>query len=129
LIVSNRDELRRRFIKAESTLFRVRYNTDDPIEREEFLNSRDFGWQQGSGYPNVGFKLNLLPQVSTAEKTQYAKELQAALPPSRIPMHAVEMEFRKVIRRFVLIAILRSLKYHRCIGHGCPISLKRGGCS
>ncbi|KAI0797895.1 DNA primase large subunit [Abortiporus biennis] len=38
------EELRRRFVKAEMALFRVRYDSDDAIEREEFLNSRDFDW-------------------------------------------------------------------------------------
>lgn len=39
-----REELRRRFIKAEVILFRVRYDSDDFLEKEEFLNSRDFDW-------------------------------------------------------------------------------------
>jgi len=39
-----REELRRRFVKAETTLFRVRYDSDDTSEKEEFLNSRDFDW-------------------------------------------------------------------------------------
>ncbi|KAJ7097988.1 eukaryotic and archaeal DNA primase, large subunit-domain-containing protein [Mycena belliarum] len=38
------EELRRRFIKAETTLFKVRYETDDTTEREKFLSSRDFNW-------------------------------------------------------------------------------------
>jgi DNA primase large subunit len=42
--MSNSEELRRRFVKAESALFRVRYDTDDRSEREGFLNSRDFNW-------------------------------------------------------------------------------------
>lgn len=39
-----REDLRRRFIKAETSLFRVRYDTDDSKEREAFLKSRDFNW-------------------------------------------------------------------------------------
>jgi hypothetical protein len=39
-----REELRRRFVKAETILFRVRYDIDDSSEKEEFLNSRDFDW-------------------------------------------------------------------------------------
>lgn len=31
-------------MKAETTLFRVRYDSDDTSEKEEFLNSRDFDW-------------------------------------------------------------------------------------
>ena len=42
---SVREELRRRFIKAELALFKVRYETDDTQEREAFLQSRDFGWE------------------------------------------------------------------------------------
>lgn len=39
-----RDDLRRRFVKAESTLFKVRYEREIPSERERFLQSRDFNW-------------------------------------------------------------------------------------
>lgn len=39
-----REDLRRRFVKAEMALFRIRYDSDDRVEREEFLSSRDFDW-------------------------------------------------------------------------------------
>lgn len=42
------EELRRRFVKAEMALFRVRYETDDAKEREAFMRSRDFGWTEVS---------------------------------------------------------------------------------
>ncbi|KII88643.1 hypothetical protein PLICRDRAFT_111442 [Plicaturopsis crispa FD-325 SS-3] len=61
------EELRRRFVKAETTLFRVRYEDDDTRERAQFLNSRSFGW---------------IP-VDKAEKEQWRKELSAASPPNR----------------------------------------------
>jgi DNA primase large subunit len=32
--------LKRRFVKAETTLFRVRYETDDSLERAEFLQAQ-----------------------------------------------------------------------------------------
>ncbi|KAI0665152.1 DNA primase large subunit [Cubamyces menziesii] len=38
------EELRRRFVKAETTLFRVRWFTDDHAEREAFLRTRNFDW-------------------------------------------------------------------------------------
>jgi hypothetical protein len=38
--------LRRRFVKAEIALFRVRYESDDAKERELFLKSRDFQWNE-----------------------------------------------------------------------------------
>ena len=39
-----REDLRRRFVKAELALFKVRYDSDDRTEKEEFLNSREFDW-------------------------------------------------------------------------------------
>lgn len=38
------EELRRRFVKAETTLFQVRYDEDHIPERIEFINSLNFGW-------------------------------------------------------------------------------------
>ncbi|KAG8693896.1 hypothetical protein FRC09_010204, partial [Ceratobasidium sp. 395] len=37
------EELRRRFVKAETMLFKVRWETDDRNERDRFLNSLDIG--------------------------------------------------------------------------------------
>jgi len=42
------EELRRRFVKAEGTLFKVRWDTDDRKERADWLRSRDFGWVEVS---------------------------------------------------------------------------------
>ena len=41
---SDREELRKRFVKAETALFRVRYNSDDTIERQQFLTFMKFDW-------------------------------------------------------------------------------------
>ncbi|KAJ3811604.1 DNA primase, large subunit [Lentinula lateritia] len=38
------EELRRRFIRTETTLFRIRFETDDSNERRAFLDSKDFNW-------------------------------------------------------------------------------------
>ncbi|KAF9005580.1 eukaryotic and archaeal DNA primase, large subunit-domain-containing protein [Cyathus striatus] len=62
------EDLRRRFVKAESTLFRVRYETDDYREREQFLNSRDFNW---------------IP-VTDSEKQEYRKELFSCYPGAKV---------------------------------------------
>jgi len=43
------EELRKRFVKAEGTLFKVKWETDDRKERAEWLKSRDFGWIEVSG--------------------------------------------------------------------------------
>ncbi|KAG6850627.1 hypothetical protein H0H93_010819 [Arthromyces matolae] len=74
-----REDLRRRFVKAESTLFRLRYDKDDSDERELFLHSRDFNWIS----------------VDTAEKTRYKKELSACYQGGRqdsVREHAFESE-------------------------------------
>ncbi|KAG6845447.1 hypothetical protein H0H87_009355 [Tephrocybe sp. NHM501043] len=61
------EDLRQRFVKAESTLFRVRYDGDATSERELFLNSRDFNWAA----------------VDAAEKAKYRKELFACFQGSK----------------------------------------------
>jgi len=38
------EELRKRFVKAETALFRVRYDADDTQERQQFLKSMKFDW-------------------------------------------------------------------------------------
>lgn len=60
------EELRRRFIKAEGTLFKVRWETDDSKERVEWLRSRDFGWIE----------------VSEQEKSELEPLLKACTPPA-----------------------------------------------
>ncbi|GLB34126.1 putative DNA primase [Lyophyllum shimeji] len=62
------EDLRRRFVKAETTLFKIRYDGDDHVEREMFLSSRDFDW---------------IP-VDTAEKAEHRKELLASYQGSKI---------------------------------------------
>ena len=44
-----REDLRKRFVKAETTLFKLRYATDLNVEKEAFLRSWDFGWEQVRG--------------------------------------------------------------------------------
>ena len=41
---SDREELRKRFVKVETALFRVRYDADDTQERQQFLKSMKFDW-------------------------------------------------------------------------------------
>ncbi|KAG6891692.1 hypothetical protein C0992_010095 [Termitomyces sp. T32_za158] len=62
------EDLRRRFVKAESTLFRVRYDGDATGERELFLNSRDFNWIA----------------VDATEKAKHRKQLLACYSGSKI---------------------------------------------
>ncbi|KAG8217804.1 DNA primase, large subunit [Butyriboletus roseoflavus] len=55
------EELRRRFVKAETTLFKVRYEMDDKTELAAFLESQRFEWDK----------------VEKLERDQFAKELKA----------------------------------------------------
>ena len=41
-----REELRRRFVKAETALFRVRYGSDLADERDQFLRFMKFDWSK-----------------------------------------------------------------------------------
>ncbi|KAJ7285907.1 eukaryotic and archaeal DNA primase, large subunit-domain-containing protein [Mycena rebaudengoi] len=68
------EELRRRFVKAETTLFRVRYETDDSKERELFLASRDFNWIA----------------VDRDEKEKYKTELLASYQGSKVERERLE---------------------------------------
>lgn len=45
-LLDDREDLRRRFVKAEMTLFKLRYETDDSTEKAAFLSSRNFDWIQ-----------------------------------------------------------------------------------
>ncbi|EGN95426.1 hypothetical protein SERLA73DRAFT_94824 [Serpula lacrymans var. lacrymans S7.3] len=64
------EELRRRFIKAETTLFKVRYELDDTEERRTFLSSLTFGWEEvnasevkdvDKNFPEAEKLVNLVP--------------------------------------------------------------------
>lgn len=39
------EELRQRFIHAETTLFKIRYNTDDAKDRQAFIESLNLAWE------------------------------------------------------------------------------------
>jgi DNA primase large subunit len=64
LAFSSTEDLRRRFSRLESMLFRLRYKADDPRERQEFVNSLDFAWET----------------VSEKERAELAEELKASAP-------------------------------------------------
>ncbi len=46
----SREDLRKRFVKAETTLFKLRYASEDSEEKAAFLNSRNFDWIQVRGH-------------------------------------------------------------------------------
>ena len=45
LAFSATEDLRRRFSRLETMLFRLRYKDDDARERQDFVNSLDFAWE------------------------------------------------------------------------------------
>ncbi|GJE90839.1 DNA primase large subunit [Phanerochaete sordida] len=73
------EELRRRFVKAETTLFRIRFEDDDRKEREDFLQSRQFSWTP----------------VMKDEVEQYAEQLKAAASTYLPPKDQVDLEKEK----------------------------------
>lgn len=62
LAFSSTEDLRRRFTRVETMLFRIRFNSDDSSDRASFVSSLDFDWWH---------------PVSDEEKRQYAAELAA----------------------------------------------------
>lgn len=54
------EELRHRFIKAETTLFKLRLESDDASEREAFLKSQNFQWELVTGEEKDIYKSELM---------------------------------------------------------------------
>jgi len=62
LAFSSTEDLRRRFSRVETMLFRLRFQADDARERQAFVESLSLDWET----------------VSEEEKREYAEELKAA---------------------------------------------------
>jgi DNA primase large subunit len=62
LAFSSTEDLRRRFSRLETMLFRLRFKEDDPRERQDFVRSLNLEWDE----------------VKEDEKTELQKELLAA---------------------------------------------------
>jgi DNA primase large subunit len=62
LAFASTEDLRRRYSRLETMLFRLRYKTDDVRERQEFVKSLDFSWEM----------------VDEKEKAELGEELRAA---------------------------------------------------
>ncbi|KAF7332250.1 Rsec15 protein [Mycena kentingensis (nom. inval.)] len=67
VLTVGREELRRRFVKAETMLFKIRYETDDSTDRESFLSSRDFNWIAVDATEKEKHRDDLLTYVTRAE--------------------------------------------------------------
>lgn len=62
LAFSSTEDLRRRFTRVETTLFRLRFNNDDLSERSAFVSTLDLDWWEA---------------VTDEEKREYAADLAA----------------------------------------------------
>ena len=68
LAFSSTEDLRRRFSRVETMLFRMRFNTDELTERSEFVTGLNLDWWE---------------PVSDSEKREYASELADMLSSGR----------------------------------------------
>ena len=62
LAFSSTEDLRHRFARIESSLFRLRFMTDDARERQSFVSSLDFSWEVVGDQE----KKDLMPFLSSA---------------------------------------------------------------
>lgn len=67
LAFSTTEDLRRRFTRLESQLFKLRFQDNDTRDRQEFVESLDFEWEK----------------VSESERREFSAELMAVNPPMR----------------------------------------------
>lgn len=67
LAFASTEDLRRRFTRLESTLFRLRFQNNDARDRQDFVASLDFEWEK----------------VTDEEKRQFGAELLAVNPGMR----------------------------------------------
>ncbi|KAF2274607.1 DNA primase, large subunit [Westerdykella ornata] len=79
LAFSSIEDLRRRFSRLETMLFKLRYRDDDPRERRAFVQSLKLDWEE----------------VGEAEKRELKEQLLAAAGLKKVPT-AEEMEWFKV---------------------------------
>ncbi|CCA73765.1 related to PRI2-DNA-directed DNA polymerase alpha, 58 KD subunit (DNA primase) [Serendipita indica DSM 11827] len=79
------EDLRRRFIKAEMALFKVRWETDDPKEREEFLKARAFGWGDVSDAEKAELEPHLKACLNPKQLQYFPQEKYYKVPWSRVP--------------------------------------------
>ncbi|KAF7301856.1 Rsec15 protein [Mycena indigotica] len=78
------EELRRRFVKAETTLFKIRYETDDSVERQKFLGSRNFNWVAVGDQEKAEHQQSLLTYYNT-KNDDFAREKYFKVRWTRVP--------------------------------------------
>lgn len=78
----HREDLRRRFIKTETTLFRLRLESDDVVEKEQFLKTLDLDWEPVSGKSashSVVIVVNMAPFVLIRYQMKKSRNIEKSL--------------------------------------------------
>lgn len=73
LAFSATEDLRRRFVRNENALWRLRFNTDDTRERQAFVDSLDFDWETVSDSEKRELK-DLLYQLDFSQRKGQAED-------------------------------------------------------
>lgn len=105
----HREELRARFLKAETSLFRIRWEAETSTARKEFVESLNFGWGvvRSYAFDEAGASSWTSDQVTPEEKIKYRHQLATANPFGGIKEDNIEFEpFFKVRTS--------SISYRRC---------------
>ncbi|KAK9477588.1 eukaryotic and archaeal DNA primase, large subunit-domain-containing protein [Lipomyces japonicus] len=74
------DELRSRFVKAESVLFRIRYANAEPAEWQNLISHYSFGWTQVSEEEKFSLRDELVVSTTSSDHESYFK-----VPFERVP--------------------------------------------
>jgi len=67
------DELRHRFVNAETQLFRYRFETDDTSERENFIRSLNIDWIEATPEEMIEARKAFIKDGSTCYKVRWTK--------------------------------------------------------
>jgi DNA primase large subunit len=100
LAFSSTEDLRRRFSRLESMLFRLRFVEDDPRERQDFVRSLNLEWEEVKedekrGEEQEWFKVDWERVPELVEKRRVLLKRGKAYVPQREQMSLVVADFTK----------------------------------
>lgn len=79
------EDLQRRFVRTETVLFRLRFETDDSTEREHFLRTLDLNWQPVSNQEKAAHKDDLLAATPSLSARDWDSEAFFKVPWTKVP--------------------------------------------
>lgn len=79
------EDLQRRFIRTETVLFRLRFETDDSMEREAFLRTLDLNWETVTPQEKATFKDELLAATPSLSVRDWDSEAFFKVPWTKVP--------------------------------------------